>query len=259
VSRERRTPPASPRFTAAIVEANRLLAAGDGEGATRALNLARVIDPASPAVADVSARLVEFYRVEAARRSANEPVRGQSVAVAPSPSSAPAPPQASSATARAPEAAPNATPPSAPVPAARPQVPESSPASATLPAAQRPAPPAAAAAPAPVAEDDDALIRRVIATYARAIETKDLPLYRSVKPNLTAAEQRTIEDGFRAVTSQRVTVNIQSIEHRGQDAIVRLRRQDVIQAGGRQQTSESQQTVTVTRVAGGWVIREIGR
>jgi hypothetical protein len=128
-----------------------------------------------------------------------------------------------------------------------------------LPSAQRPAPPAPASTPAPAAEDDDALIRRVIATYARAIETKDLPLYRSVKPNLTAAEQRTIEEGFRAVTSQRVTVNIQSIEHRGQDAVVRLRRQDVIQAGGRQQTSESQQTVTVTRVASGWVIREIGR
>ena len=41
-------------------------------------------------------------------------------------------------------------------------------------------------------------------------ETKDVSLYRSVKPNLSAAEQRTIEDGFRAVTSQRVTVAIQT-------------------------------------------------
>ena len=103
------------------------------------------------------------------------------------------------------------------------------------------------------------MIRRVIATYARAIETKDLALYRSVKPNLSAAEQKTIEDGFRAVTSQRVTINIQSIEHLGPDAIVRLRRHDVIQAGGRQQTADSQQSITLVRAASGWVIREIGR
>ena len=76
---------------------------------------------------------------------------------------------------------------------------------------------------------------------------------------ICGAEQRAIEDGFRAVSSQRVTINIQSIEHRGQEAIVRLRRQDVIQAGGRQQTADSQQSLTLVRSGSGWVIREIGR
>jgi len=38
-----------------------------------------------------------------------------------------------------------------------------------------------------------------------------------------------------------------------------LRRRDIIQAGGRQQTTESMQTMTLTRSASGWVIREIGR
>jgi hypothetical protein len=99
----------------------------------------------------------------------------------------------------------------------------------------------------------------VVATYARAIETKDLSLYRTVKPNLSAAEQRTIEDGFRAVTSQRVTLAVQSIEHRGQDALVRVRRHDVIQVSGRQQSADSQQTIGLTRTANGWVIRDIGR
>jgi hypothetical protein len=99
----------------------------------------------------------------------------------------------------------------------------------------------------------------VIATYARAIETKDLVLYRAVKPNLSAAEQRTIEDGFRAVASQRVTITIQSIERRPQDALVRLRRQDVIQVSGRQQTTDNQQTMRLARTPTGWVIREIGR
>jgi len=99
----------------------------------------------------------------------------------------------------------------------------------------------------------------VVNTYARAIETKDLGLYRTVKPNLSPSEQRTIEDGFRAVTSQRVTITIQSIEHHAQEAVVRLRRQDVIQVSGRQQTTDSQQTMRLVKMPAGWVIREIGR
>jgi hypothetical protein len=99
----------------------------------------------------------------------------------------------------------------------------------------------------------------VVASYGRAIETKDITLFRSLKPNLSPAEQRTIEDGFRAVTSQRVTITIQSIERHPQDALVRLRRQDVIQVSGRQQTTDSQQTMRLVKTPAGWVIREIGR
>jgi hypothetical protein len=99
----------------------------------------------------------------------------------------------------------------------------------------------------------------VVATYGRAIEAKDLALFRSVKPNLSPDEQRRIEEGFRAVSSQRVSIMILAIERRGQDAEVRLRRRDTIQAGGRQQTTESQQTMTLTRTGSGWIIREIGR
>jgi hypothetical protein len=113
-------------------------------------------------------------------------------------------------------------------------------------------------APRPV-ESDDAAIRRVIATYARAIETKDLALFRSVKPNMTADEQRRIELGFRAVTSQQVAITIAALDVKGQNATVQLKRRDTIQAGGRQQTSEILQTMTLTRAASGWVIQEIGR
>jgi hypothetical protein len=96
-----------------------------------------------------------------------------------------------------------------------------------------------------------------VATYARAIETKDLALFRSVKPNMTADEQRRIEQGFRAVVSQQVSMNVISIEPRGSDALVHVRRRDTIQAGGRQQVTESLQTMTLTRTVSGWVIREI--
>ena len=89
--------------------------------------------------------------------------------------------------------------------------------------------------------------------------SKDLVLFRSVKPNLTPEEQRRLEEGFRAVTSQRVAITVDTVERRGQDAVVRVRRHDTIQVGGRQQTADSQQTMTLTRAGAAWVIREIGR
>jgi len=112
---------------------------------------------------------------------------------------------------------------------------------------------------APPAEDDEAAIRRAIATYVRAIESKDVALFRAIKPNTSTEEQRRIEDGFRAVTSQKVAVRVLGIERRGSDALVRLRRTDTIDAGGRQRSTETEQTMTLTRSSTGWVIRDIGR
>jgi hypothetical protein len=99
----------------------------------------------------------------------------------------------------------------------------------------------------------------VIATYGRAIETKNIELYRSIKPNMAPQEQRRIEDGFRAVSSQKVSITIVAIDRKGQDATVRLRRTDMFDAGGRQQTAESQQTLTLVKSGASWVIRDIGR
>ena len=107
--------------------------------------------------------------------------------------------------------------------------------------------------------DDDAAIRAVVAAYVRAIESKDLGLFRSIKPNLGADEERRIEQGFRAVTSQKVNITIVSIDRRGDRATLLLRRQDIIQAGGRRQSPVSQQTMTMTKSNGTWVIVEIGR
>jgi len=112
-------------------------------------------------------------------------------------------------------------------------------------------------ATAPAPDDDDAAIRRVVATYARAIETKDLALFRSIKPNLSAQEERRLREGFRDVTSQRVSLTVLSIARRGDEASVAVRRRDTIQAAGRQQTVESHQTLRVARANGGWVITDI--
>jgi hypothetical protein len=98
----------------------------------------------------------------------------------------------------------------------------------------------------------------VIGTYARAIETKDLALFRTVKPNLTPLELRRIEEGFRGV-DQRVNVTILSIERTGSDAIVRVHRHDQVTARGRGQTADIDQTLTMVKSPQGWIIREIGR
>ena len=39
-------------------------------------------------------------------------------------------------------------------------------------------------------------MRRLLASYERAIETKDLPLFRSVKPNLSAEEEKRLRKAF---------------------------------------------------------------
>jgi hypothetical protein len=38
-----------------------------------------------------------------------------------------------------------------------------------------------------------------------------------------------------------------------------MKRRDTIQAGGRQHTTESMQTMTLARTGAGWIIQEIGR
>ena len=61
------------------------------------------------------------------------------------------------------------------------------------------------------------------------------------------------------MASQRVDLTILSIELRGQQALVRLKRQDRIQVAGRVQTIDSQQTLTMIRNSAAWVIQEIGQ
>jgi serine/threonine protein kinase len=278
------------RFEQALADARRLLAAEDAEGARRALERARAIDPSSPALVDLSAELVDHFKGQAdAARQRSRAAAQAPVAPPPKPieraASSPTPPPAQTAPppvvalpART-EAAqtpppPVTTPPSpapvtrAPEPATRPAEPATRPAEpATRPAEPAPTPPPvanterrerAADPPAKPVEDDDAAIRRVIATYGRAIETKNLALFRSVKPNLSADEERRITAGFRSVSSQQVAITILSIDRKGDNAVVRLRRRDTIVAGGRQQTSEAQQTMTLSK-RGNWTIDQIGQ
>ena len=258
------------QFNDALARAGARLAAGDQAGAAAALAEARIIEPGAQAVSELAARLsgAPPVREPSPRRAppssvdavASPPDARPPVVGAAAPTSnafAPGgPDRANPSMPASPEVqtAPAPAPPSVSPPAANPSVaPRAAPSIAAEPAPQ----PEMAAAPARPAESDEAAIRRVVATYARAIETKDLGLFRSVKPNLSLEEQRRIEDGFRAVTSQRVALTIVSIEPHGQDATVSVRRRDTIQAGGREQTADSVQTMTLAHAASGWLIRDI--
>jgi serine/threonine protein kinase len=297
VREEPPVPPPPSRVEETVNNARALLAAGDINGATAALEAARTIDPTDSSVVELT-RLVNQFKAqaEAARRATQQPQKPtappppvaqpsqRQASKPPEPGPVPEPqpqrsqPPASTAPAT-PVSPPTTTPPSVGAPATPAVVaPPPAPAPASQPAAPavtEPAPRPSQPTPAPEtpvtrresapppapqpSEDDEAVIRRIVASYARAIETKDLGLFRSLKPNMSAAEQRRIEDGFRAVSSQHVNISILSIDRRDQRATVRLRRRDTIAANGREQTTESQQTMTLIRTSTGWVIGEIGR
>jgi len=265
-------------FDKAIADATRRMRNGDLEGAARSLETARSIDPTAPDLIALSSQLAN-----AARRAGASDVRPDTSSppnVADRPTPAPAaatalpPPQPS---APAPVAVVPSEPPTRPAPAPvartdaapepvaiapKPQ-PAPEPARTEEPAARPPTAPArlptAPARPptAPAQVNDDAAIRQLVASYARAIEGKDLALFRSIKPNLSREEERRLQDGFRAVTSQRVNLAIVSLDRTGDTASVVVNRKDVVRAGGREYTTDSRQTLQLVRTATGWGIVDI--
>jgi serine/threonine protein kinase len=153
--------------------------------------------------------------------------------------------------------APPAPAPSAPVnvvPALPNEAPVTTPAQATPArvAAERRMPESRSSRP--TADEDEGAIRRAASMYAHAIETKDLALFRSIKPNLSREEERRLQDGFRAVSSQRVALTVVSIERHGDDATVKVKRRDTIEAGGRNQAIDSDQILQMTRAGAGWIV-----
>jgi serine/threonine protein kinase len=107
--------------------------------------------------------------------------------------------------------------------------------------------------PPPVNEEP--AIRRTVNEYGRAIEQKDLALFRRLKPSLTADEERRLKEAFEASASDSVRIEVKDVRISGNRATVHLVRQDTI--GGRLQTI--QQTLVLVKSAGGWTIQEIGR
>ncbi len=129
---------------------------------------------------------------------------------------------------------------------------------ATLPpATQAPvtAPPATAA-PATLPASDEPAIRRVVADYGRAIETQDLGLFRTLKPNLSADEERRLQEAFRGIKAQQVTIQVLSVQITGTQATVKVSRRDQINGSP---VNTFQQTFTLVKGPSGWTIKDIGR
>jgi len=198
--------------------------------------------------------------------------RSQPSQPAPEPPSRPNPdlPPAGTVTLQAPP--PNAVqppPPQAAQPAAPPApapAPEKPQQTATETPAAQPPPKTAAASPPPSqpaipptspVESDEALIRGVVRTYERAIETKSIDLFRSVRPGLSAAEENRLRTSFSQIDSQQVDITIEELRVDGRTATVRLSRRDTIMSGGRRQTAASRQNLRLEKGAAGWIITDI--
>ncbi|HXB57456.1 MAG TPA: hypothetical protein VN461_22030 [Vicinamibacteria bacterium] len=115
--------------------------------------------------------------------------------------------------------------------------------------------PDVAAATGPESPDETA-VRKLLGDYARAIEHKDLGLFRTVKPNLTKEEESRLQKAFSSVQSQVVKITIQSIQVQVRQATVRLMRRDTIDSS---MIASFPQTLLLDRVQDGWTIREINR
>jgi serine/threonine protein kinase len=123
--------------------------------------------------------------------------------------------------------------------------------------------PRAVAAPEPVrpgpaapVETDEAAIRRVIRTFEQAIETKDIGLYRSVRPGLSAASEAVVRSSFKQVDSQQIDIRIESIRIDGRTATAQLARRDTLITAGRSQIQNSTQTMRFQKTDAGWIIAE---
>jgi serine/threonine-protein kinase len=124
--------------------------------------------------------------------------------------------------------------------------PAAAPASAPPPAA-RPAPP-----PGP---SDEELIRALVEDYGRAIETKDLGLFRRVKPNLSGDEEQRLRQAFEAGQHD-VNIEILDVSVSGNTARVRLVRRDGMNGNA---LKPFQQVLSLRRGPSGWTVESIGR
>jgi serine/threonine protein kinase len=130
------------------------------------------------------------------------------------------------------------------------------PATATEPAAPISQPAQLSSPPPAPVESDENAIRRVLRAYEQAIETKDIALFRVVRPNLTAAEEAVLRNSFRQVDSQEIDIRVESLRVDGRTATARISRQDTLVTRGRRQTQNSTQTLRFEKTASGWVIAE---
>lgn len=96
----------------------------------------------------------------------------------------------------------------------------------------------------------------MIQTYKRAIETKDIALFRSVRPNLTPAAEATLTNSFRSIDSQQIELRIETLRIDGRRASAQIVRRDTLITAGRRTIQNSSQTLRFQKTDAGWIIVE---
>jgi tetratricopeptide (TPR) repeat protein/predicted Ser/Thr protein kinase len=127
-----------------------------------------------------------------------------------------------------------------------------------LPSVPAPVPSAVAATPSltPSVVGPDVAVRKAIADYGRAIETHDIALFKSLKPDLSSEDEKKLAEAFKAIQSQQVGITVDSIEVDGAKAVAKISRKDTI--NGKPQRP-LQQVFRLAQKGGAWTIQSIGQ
>ena len=73
----------------------------------------------------------------------------------------------------------------------------------------------------------------MIQTYKRAIETKDIALFRSVWPNLSRSAETLLTNSFRQIDSQQIDLRVDNLRIDGRKASAQIARRDTLVTSGR--------------------------
>jgi len=99
-------------------------------------------------------------------------------------------------------------------------------------------------------------IRKVLEAYVRAVEAKDVQMFRAVKPNLSEEEEKRARMAFKSVQSQVVKMNVLVLDVKDGKATVKVSRRDTINGSI---VSSFPQTFQLAKETAGWMIQDIGR
>ncbi len=117
-------------------------------------------------------------------------------------------------------------------------------------------PPSAVSLPAGPLSPDAIGIRKVLETYVKAVEAKDVQMFRTAKPNMSEEEERRARAAFKSIQSQTIKMNVLSLEVKEGKATVKVARRDTINGSI---VSSFPQTFQLAKEGANWAIQDIGR
>jgi len=99
-------------------------------------------------------------------------------------------------------------------------------------------------------------VREALADYGRALESRDLGLFKSVMPGLTREKERQVRESFRDMGKLRVSLDVQAIEIMGARATARVSRRDTLDGKAQRPILAR---FTLAQKDGMWTIESIGQ